>query len=204
MHDNKGTLVRVKMQDDKSDNHLLLKPNLTPPDGGQHLFTFSVDIDTTDMPDGLRQFRFYADILHSNGNTQTARSSWPVDVENGKSDDNVTGAAAKVRYMNWYKVADPFRDWGYTGPIIGWDGDQLEVKCVNNGGLAIDRTFVHLNPDFHAGSEGTVLLNVAGAFDGNVDIPPALLNGPADKAVVRCQQIDGDERHEGVGVYPLD
>lgn len=197
-HNNAGTLWRVKGQDDKSKNFLLIKPNISIPGGdGERIFT--VFVNTALMPDGFRLMRFYADIEHANGNLQTARAGWPLDIENGKTDSN--GATpGKFKFQNWYRVASPARDWGYTGPDITPKGGlSYAVKCNTSTGIAIDRTFIHLNPDFHNGDDGTIIKNVAGAFNGTVTLPA----GSTGRMVVRCQQVDGSETHEGVGSFPL-
>jgi hypothetical protein len=196
-HDNLGPLVRVKGQDDKSNNFYLVKPNI--PCSGDCTDWFTATVDTTKMPDGLRLFRWYADVEHANGNTQTARSGWPLDVENGKSDSN-GATAGQYKYQNWYREANPAKDWGYTGPIITRTGPlTFSVKCTTNGGPAIDRSIIHVDPDFHAGEDGTILKDVAGAFNGSVTVP-----SDADKLVARCRQEDGGKIHEGVGVMPVD
>lgn len=207
LHDNLGTLVLLKEQDDKSKEHVLLKLNETPVNGGQHVYWYRVQIDTRNMPDGLRQWRWYARVEHSNGNLQTARSSWPLDVENGTTDSNVTGAAAKTKFENWYQVASPQRDWGYMGPIISpapipAGSPSVNVKCTVNGDSnspALDATFIHVNPDFHAGNPGRIVYS-GPPLNGNITIPNLVAG---DKVVVRCQQIDGDETHEGIAVVPV-
>lgn len=209
MYENKGTLIRVKGQDDSSNNFVLLQPNITPPDGGERVFTYTIKVDTTKMNDGIRHFRWYADVQHTNGNTQTARSNWPLNVQNGKADKN---APNSVRYMNWYKVADPFRDWGYIGPIVESipltpvnDKLVLDVKCALNGvsnSPAIDKTIVNLDPNFHHGSNGTVLYD-GKPLSGEFVVNTANLAEGEHRLAIRCVQEDGDELHEGIGVVPF-
>ncbi|MGH2380066.1 MAG: hypothetical protein ACRDG7_02460 [Candidatus Limnocylindria bacterium] len=216
LHDNKGTLSRVKQQDDKSDEHLLLFPDLTPPDGGLREFWFEGDIDTSAMADGMRTFRWYADVEHVNGNTQTARMQLPLNVQNGGGGGGEGAeSAGEWRFMNWYRVASPNRDWGYVGPVIDqipltavsgtW---QVEINCAVNGdgnSPGIHRSLAHIDPAFHAmpPDPGTTVLDVEGAHNGTVDIDTTgLANGP-HKLAVRCQQVDGEELHEGVGVIPF-
>ncbi|MEO5986120.1 MAG: hypothetical protein ABIW50_02055 [Candidatus Limnocylindria bacterium] len=211
LHDNLGSLVRVKMQDDMSTDHLVLKVNETPVTGGDHMYWYRVAIDTTSMPDGLRQFRWYADLEHANGNRQTARSSWPLDIENGKPDQNVTGAAAKTKFQNWYQVASPNRDWGYAGPTIDGLGGVLsgtvtfEAKCSVNGDSgapAQSLRSVHVDPNFHMGMNGKILYQGSNTSSDITLDTRSLSNGP-HKVVVRCRQDSGNEHHEGVGVFPI-
>jgi hypothetical protein len=214
MHDNKGTLARVKQQDDSSKEHLLLFPNITPPDGGLQEFWFEGDIDTTDMPDGVRTFRWYADIDHTNGNTQTARMQLPLNVQNGGGGGGGE-SVGEWRFMNWYRVASPERDWGYVGPVIDeiplspvsgtW---EVGINCAVNGdgnSPKISRSLAHIDPAFHAvpPDTGTTVLDVDGAQNGPVAIDTTGLTNGAHRLTVRCQQVDGDELHEGVAVIPF-
>lgn len=212
LFENKGTLTRVKMQDDGSNEHVLLKPNITPPDGGERIYWFNVKVDTRNMPDGVRQFRWYADVEHTNGNTQTARSSWPLDVENGKADAGVSGAALDVRFLNWYRVAKPIRDWGYIGPTVGGmpmsavsGSFAIDVNCSLNGDSGspgVSRTIVHIDPNFHHGSDGKIIYDDR-PLGGTLTVNTAGLAPGPHKLSIRCLQVDGDERHEGIGVIPF-
>ena len=212
LFENKGTLTRVKMQDDASNEHVLLTPNITPPDGGERIFWFKVSVDTRNMADGVRQFRWYADVLHTNGNTQTARSSWPLDVENGKADAGVTGSALEVRFLNWYRVASPARNWGYIGPTVTGmplspvsGSFDIDVNCSLNGDADspdITGSIVHIDPNFHQGSDGRIIYN-GQPLSGRLTVNTAGLAPGLHKLSIRCQQLDGEERHEGIGVLPF-
>lgn len=209
MYENKGELIRVKGQDDASRNFYLNQPNITPPDGGERIFWFHTTVDTTRMADGIRHFRWYADVLHANGNTQTARANWPLDIENGTTDRN---AANSVRYLNWYQVENPKRNWGYIGPTVDaiplTPVDQsltLNVKCALNGDSnspAIDRSIVNLDAAFHQGSDGTIVYNGA-PLNGNLTVNTSGLSEGAHRLSIRCIQEDGDETHEGIGIVPF-
>lgn len=209
MYENKGELIRVKGQDDASRNFYLNQPNITPPDGGERVFWFHTTVDTTRMADGIRHFRWYADVEHTNGNTQTARANWPLDVENGTTDRN---APNSVRYLNWYQVENPKRNWGYIGPTVDeiplTPVDQsltLNVKCALNGDSnspAIDRSMVNLDANFHHGSQGTIVYSGA-PLNGNLTVNTSGLSEGAHRLSIRCIQEDGDETHEGIGIVPF-
>jgi hypothetical protein len=209
MYQNKGTWIRLKGQDDGSENFYLEKPNITPPDGGERIFWRTVTVDTTQLADGIRHFRWYADVQHANGNTQTARANWPLEVQNGTADQD---APNSVRYMNWYKHASPARDWGYIGPFVASiplapvDASlTLDVKCALNGAggaPAIDRAMVNLDPNFHQGSQGTIVYSGA-PLNGKLTVDTSRLAEGPHKLSLRCIQEDGNEMHEGIGVVPF-
>lgn len=219
VHENKGQIIRVKMQDDQSKEHHLEFPNITPPDGGTHVYWFPMTIDTTQMDDGMQLFRFYVDLEHSNGNRQTARPIFPAFVDNGGP--YTSNANDKwVKPTGWYNVETPLRDFGYLwAAIASADYDPLtpvsgvwqpQVKCTVNAtdtSPPVLRTIAHIDPNFHAVPEdtGTTILDVAGEFSGNLSIDTTQLSNGQHVLLVRCKQFDSQtgERHEGVGKFPF-
>jgi hypothetical protein len=209
MYQNKGTWIRLKGQDDASDTFYIEKPNIAPPDGGERIFWREVTVDTTQLADGIRSFRWYADVLHVNGNTQTARANWSLEVQNGEADKD---AANAVRFMNWYRDASPVRDWGYIGPAVASiplspvdTTLKLNAKCSLNGtsrSPAIDRAIVNLDPNFHHGMAGTVVYS-GPPLNGDLAVETSQLAEGPHKLSIRCIQEDGDEMHEGIGVVPF-
>ncbi len=213
LHHNAGTLIRVKMQDDNSNEHLVLRPNTVVGDGS---YWYRVAIDTRNMPDGLRLFRFYADLEHPNGNTQTARPIIPLRVENGGADHNWSDRSQEVRATAWYQEASPKLDWGYIGAVVQ-DFDpgphraafSVGAKCfVNgeNGGASassppVTRWSVHVDPDFHAGNDGLILGQGSGELSGNISVPAGSLSPGWHRLVLRCTQVLGDRSHSAVGIY---
>jgi hypothetical protein len=206
---NKGTWVRLKGQDDASDNFYLEQPNVKLPGTPEFVAWRRITVDTTKMADGIRHFRWYADVLQENGNTQTARANWPLEVQNGSADKD---APNTVRYMNWYKVAKPSRDWGYIGPVVAsiplapvGNSLTLDVKCEVNGtseSPAVDKSIVNLDPDFHHGMEGIVVYS-GPPLDGQLTVNTSGLAEGPHKLSIRCIQDDGGETHEGIGVVPF-
>lgn len=213
LHHNAGTLIRIKMQDDNSKEHLVMRPNAAVGDGA---YWYKVAIDTRNMPDGLRLFRFYADLEHPNGNTQTARPIIPLRVENGGADKNWSDRSQEVRATAWYQEASPKLDWGYIGAVVqdfdpGPHSAAFSVggKCfVNgeNGGASassppVARWSAHVDPDFHAGNNGLVLGQGAGELSGNISVPAGSLSPGWHRLVLRCTQVLGDRSHSAVGIY---
>lgn len=215
LHHNAGTLTRIKMQDDNSTEHVVLRPNRAIGDG---VYWYTLSIDTRNMPDGLRLFRFYADLEHPNGNTQTARPILPLRVENGKADNDWSNRDHELRATAWYKEASPQLDWGYVGavienyspgPFVG--AATFDAKCFVNGeggGEAqgapqLASWSVHVDPDFHAGSEGLVVARGNGQLNTTLSVPTAGLSHGWHRLVVRCNQLLGDREHSAVGVFSI-
>ncbi|MEO5986121.1 MAG: hypothetical protein ABIW50_02060 [Candidatus Limnocylindria bacterium] len=213
LHRNAGTLIRIKMQDDNSKEHLVLRPNKAIGDGA---YWYKVAIDTRNMPDGLRLFRFYADLEHPNGNTQTARPIFSLRVDNGGAAQDWSDRSREVRTTAWYREANPELDWGYLGAVVQ-DFDpgphsaafSVGAKCsVNgdNGGASnssppLARWSAHVDPDFHAGNDGLVLGQGSGQLSGDISVPAGSLSPGWHRLVLRCTQVLGDRTHSAVGIY---
>ena len=215
LHHNAGTLVRIKMQDDLSDEHIVLRPDRTVGDG---VYWYTLNIDTTAMPDGLRLFRFYADLEHPNGNTQTARPIFPLRVENGTADRNWSDRDHELRATAWYREAQPELDWGYVGavienyspgPFIG--SATFEAKCFLNGENGGDANSspqlaswsVHIDPDFHGGNEGLVIARGQGQLNSTITFATDGLEHGWHRLVVRCNQVLLERQHSAVGVFSM-
>jgi hypothetical protein len=215
LHHNAGTLVRIKMQDDNSTEHVVMRPNRAVGDG---VYWYTLNIDTRNMPDGLRLFRFYADLEHPNGNTQTARPILPLRVENGTADKNWSDRDHELRATAWYKEASPELDWGYVGAVIEnyspgphVGSATFDAKCFVNGeggGEAqgapqLASWSVHVDPDFHAGNEGLVVARGTGQLKSTISVATSGLSHGWHRLVVRCDQILGDREHSAVGVFSI-
>jgi hypothetical protein len=190
-HGNKGKLTLIKMQDDKSTDHYKFNPNHTPADGIDSTYWHSFDLDTTKMPDGLRAFRWYAQLQHSNGNPETARANWPLRVENGKSDSD-SGSANRWQGSGWYKEANGSIDWGYQTaflnsgvpltPVKGVWQPSVKFSCNGCGDMA--GYMVTVDPNFHGGNQGWIIKQGSGGFGGSVSIDTTKLTNGVHKLVL--------------------
>jgi hypothetical protein len=216
LHHNAGTLTRIKMQDDNSTEHAVLRPNRAVGDG---MYWFTLNIDTRNMPDGMRLFRFYADLEHPNGNTQTARPILPLQVDNGGGGGNDHSIGAnELRATAWYKEAKPELDWGYVGAVIEnysagphVGSAAFSAKCFVNGegggdskgSPALASWSVHVDPDFHNNNPGIVVAQGTGQLNGNITVPTGGLSHGWHRLVVRCNQVLADREHSAVGVFSI-
>ena len=209
LHDNLGTIQRVKMQNDKSTNSVLDYIQVTPPNAGDFVHWHYATVDTTLMPDGMRLFRWYVDLVHANGNLQTTRGGWPVRVENGLLDEDMRNAS-KLKFSGWYREAD-LTDWGYQladigslplTPISGvW---TPTVTLDNNGGFAVTQHRVAIDPDFHAGDPGMTVFEGSGPYIGPVSIDIGALTPGRHRLVLITTTTLADEEHVGVAVIPFE
>jgi hypothetical protein len=191
--------------------------NVTVPTDADGNGTLHLDVtlDTTCFHDGLRSVVFSWRIQQADGNLQIVRGSFPMNVQNGGTDANW-----KPNYVlggGWYKEASPKRDWGYihallfsawpTAPLSGvWSPVIQYTRKPRDAGVANADSFATLDPDFHAGNQGTVLehqLSMSPKHTLRVDTT-LLSNGLHKLVLVSCAQIVAESKHHcGVLAIPF-
>ncbi|MGQ0607074.1 MAG: hypothetical protein ACT4OQ_01230, partial [Chloroflexota bacterium] len=70
------------------------------------------------------------------------------------------------------------------------------------GSPGVSRTIVHNDPNIHQGSDGTIIYD-GRPLGGTLTVSTAGLAPGPHKLSIRGLQVDGDERHEGIGVIPF-
>jgi hypothetical protein len=173
------------MQDDESTDWIKYNPNYKPASGIDSTYWHTFYFDTNKMPDGVRFFRWYAFLTHTNGNTEVGRAGWPLNVQNGKTDK---GSINPVRFQGsgWYKEASNGTDWGYqtafvnsgipTAPVKGIWRPSVTFSC--NGCSNFAGYLATIDPDFHNGSAGKIVLQGSGKWSGQLNIDTTkLTNG---------------------------
>jgi hypothetical protein len=211
-HGNKGRLTLIKMQDDRSTDHYKFNPNFVPNTGIDTTYWHTFTLDTRKMADGIRSFRWYAQLLHANGNPETARANWPLRVENGTADLN-SASLTQIQGSGWYKEAANGADWGYqtafltTGiplaPVRGvW---QPGVRFSCNGCPAMSGYMATVDPNFHAGIQGWIVKQGSGGWGGNLAIDTSRLTNGVHKLVLisLAEGADPTKQHGGVLAIPF-
>jgi hypothetical protein len=213
-HSQIGTLKQVKWQDDKggSDQTIVHRPNVVI--GPDDVLTGTFQIDTRkELNSGWRLWRFYAVWEHDNGNQQVARPIYPVLVNNGKPLKNAS--SSQLKPTGWYKESGT--DWGYVQaaitrssyqPFVAKAGvwrPELKFSLNDKGGSPpVTGWSVHVDPDFHNGDSGWIVMTGSGPGTFRVPIDITRLAPGSHRLVARTIQTSGAKRHEGVGVYPFE
>lgn len=150
----------------------------------------TVQVNTTLIPNGLREFRNLTIVQRPNLAELHASSGWCWTIANGTGAPVASGTCATVpqstmargwydcfeykmaETRNWtYPYAGIPRDASYTLQISGRDG-----AGVNN---LVTGWEVRWDPDFHNNNKGTLIASGSGPVTGaSVTIPMSLVTGP--------------------------
>jgi hypothetical protein len=209
-HNNKGTLTSVKLQDDSSKD-IVWKQSYTPATGIDNTLVITVNVNTALFKDGVRLFRWYANLTHENGNREVTRNAgWPVNVENGNvpegSEKNVS--LTQFKGGGWYFNLG--QDLGYlnsqisTGiPLTPLSGTWKPVVKFFGNGATVTGSKAVLDPDFHHGNNGTPVA-VPKVKGGTLSIDTTqLANGKHVLVLIAEQELPGEDFHAGVLRIPF-
>lgn len=151
------------------------------------VFWTRINVDTAQYPhDGLASIRFRAEVLEPDGNTLRASNDWPVYVSNG----NPVNTFKQGRILigkGWYtgqKYALP-RLLTYPLPTKGVI--TLRVRC--GASRNFKECLVSVDPDFHAGNDGTVLLRTTSAGGYQVTLNLSAFSPGAHALVIRTKAL---------------
>jgi hypothetical protein len=137
-----------------------------------------VEIDTTRANfDGFQEIRLGASVRHANSDAMFSTTGWQLYLDNGKPVShyraNSDGSPREfLEGRGWYEGA------GYTNarledrlPYVVSGVWEPEVRMrAGSGGVDVQRSFASINPNFHHGNEGKVILDQVGAYRGKLQI----------------------------------
>lgn len=165
-------------------------------------FWYALNADTALLPnDGRAEFRIHVETRQPDGTRNLATNGFVAYVRNGKA---VKDTRASHPYPDltegrgWYRLPDGTTQLGYENarlpkrlpvtPLSGTWTPRIRT-LAGSGGEPVTRTFVSLDPAFHAMPEnpGHVLVDVTGGIDRDVAIDTMkLANGP-HKLFIRAE-----------------
>ena len=129
-----------------------------------------IEIDTSQYAyDGLASIRFRAEVREPDGNVLRASNDWLVNVSNGKPVKNFS--AGRVLFgKGWYTTQKYAFARLLTFPLPTVGVATLQVRCGASSNFR--ECLVTVDPDFHAGNDGTVLLRAtsAGRYKVTLDL----------------------------------
>ena len=189
MHDNPGKLTSLTIQIGESGSYVAARKTFKPPLTCTMTCSWWVHLEanTAGFPnDGWQEIRIRPKVDEPDGKTMIGSTSYQVYLANGKPRKDYRppnfiqgkGWYTDVNYAQARMTAGfPFNrtvsgTWSVT---VGCDSSKLKVTgCL-----------VTLDPDFHAGNQGTVLKQTSGGWSGSLTIDTRKLpNGP-HKLVIR-------------------
>lgn len=153
---------------------------------GQHNVVVwrTVTVDTSDGGDGLRETRPLTVVTRPDGAEIHASGGWCWNVQNGKTDSNHSLCTSNITEgRGWYDCFEyknaATRGWTY--PYAGIPQGQsyalgYYARDGAEGTTSIDGYFVTLDPEFHTGDTGDMLVQQTGsANSGTVTLPGSAL-----------------------------
>lgn len=142
----------------------------------------TIPINVGAWPSGKQELRLTANIASNDeGNRQFQSTGWPLQIRNGTSCDR---CAVFWTARGWYEGRGYQNAEVESDPFAIRPGASVKVYMhPGSGGLATKFSGAYIDPDFHHGSKGIVLREVAGSFRGSVSIP-ALASGTHRLVVV--------------------
>ncbi|HEY6013001.1 MAG TPA: hypothetical protein VIU37_03315 [Candidatus Limnocylindrales bacterium] len=135
-----------------------------------------VNVDFSKWSTGRREMRWTANIpSNDEGNRQYNSTGWQVCVRS---------CSPTYRSGEWIEARGWYTGRGYQNARITSalstvrEGGVVKVKLApGSGGLATTFSAAYLDPDFHHGSAGRVLLTRSSSYSGTVTIPSDLAAG---------------------------
>jgi hypothetical protein len=157
----------------------------------------TVQVNTANIPNGLREFRNLTSVRRPDGAEIHASSGWCWNISNGTATPVNSGtcvdAPQSTMARGWYdcfeyKIAET-RLWNYPyGGIPRSTAYTLKIGA-RDGASSANNLFtsweVRLDPDFHAGNNGSLIESGTGPATGeSVTIPGSLLTAGVHRLVV--------------------
>jgi hypothetical protein len=183
-------------------------------DNGNVELWATVQVETEFIPNGLREFRNLTSVRRPDSAEIHASSGWCWTIDNGTGTPVASGTCAttplSTMARGWYdcfeyKIAET-RNWTYPySGISRGTGYTLKIGARDGAGAnnLITGWEVRLDPDFHAGNNGSLIASGSTPATGtSVTIPGSLLTAGVHKLVV-IASANGNCT-SGAGIVPQD
>ena len=161
-------------------------------------------VDTTRANDGWHEFRFKPRVRMSNGAVMLTSAGWPAYTSNGNTVDGSRSSMGGIVGRGWYT------DEGYQNPVLSDAGQVLQVRSgiatfnlrLDKGSDGGDATYAaaYVDPDFHHGSQGTLLVERAGSYRGDVTVDTRGLSNGTHRLVLRVESAGSAGTNTGIQV----
>lgn len=189
MHNNPGQLrsIAVQVFTDKGATVVAQQkftPALTCPT--TCAWWVRLEADTTRVPyDGRQEWRIRPKVVELDGKVMVGSTSYQTYLANGKPRNDYRSYDL-IQGKGWYTGASyavARLDGGFpTAPVHGlW---TIRFRCESDG-PPVRGCMALVDPDFHMGDFGTVLLRQPAAYNGALTIDTTLLSNGPHKLVIR-------------------
>jgi hypothetical protein len=189
LHDNPGRLTHINIGvagEWGSIRSVALTPDWRCSPTGTCTKWFRVYVDTRKVPrDGRQEFRFRAQVKQPDGKEMIASTGWLAWVQNGKAISHYRDAwSAEAR--GWYTgvgYANAKIESLPMSPVSGMWYPKVRMTA-GSGGIPVTSYRAVLDPDFHAGKNGTTIRSGLGSFKGTLGIDTTKLSNGKHKLVL--------------------
>jgi hypothetical protein len=200
--------VRVQLHAQPAGHVLTGLRSQIADDAGQHLasalqpdvscnntdctYWFIVNFDTTvGTYDGIQELRFLTEV--DQGTTeQFATTGWQAKLENNKPDNDYRATLYYTEARGWYT------GHGYANArlksTIPLPSSPVPTNFVTSwslakgsGGLTITKSECAIDPDYHAGNNGTIVLSTNSQYVGDVTVDTSALAPGTHRLVCRAE-----------------
>jgi hypothetical protein len=151
-------------------------------------WTIPITVDTTaHQADGWQEFRISAKKRFANADQMFQSTTWQLYLDNGNPVDHRTTRTI-IEARGWYTGAEytTARMEGELPYSVSGTWSPRLTTRPGSGGKAVRWSFISIDPNFHHGDEGRVLLDGPGAFNGRVDIDTTQLTDGWHRLFVRA------------------
>ncbi len=167
-------------------------------------FTRYVNTETT--LDGWHEFRFKPRVRLSNGKRMMTSSGWPAYIDNGVrvGDENRHSIGALVA-RGWYEghgYQNPQFENARSAmgnPISGIWRPSIRLDR-GAGGYRPTRVGAYIDPDFHSGDRGLVILSRTRAYRGELSIDTRNLSNGWHRLALRVSARHNSRENSGIEV----
>jgi hypothetical protein len=215
LHDNPGTLryvgIVVKGSGYEQTVAKPTTPNFTCPVGTCETW-LSYNLDTRDFDySGRQEIRFRTIVDTPDGNSMHGGLNFQVVVDNGKAVNDYQ-REPHLRGKGWYSTAGYCEATFISVPVpdapVGGTWSPTVAMIEHNTGTVnepVSHHTIRIDPDFHAGIDGTIVEDGDKTFQGTVPIDTTRLSNGAHRLVLRsdCATPSGST-NAGVLVIPFD
>lgn len=167
---------------------------------------FTMTVDTRSTLDGWHEFRFKPRVRFHNGKRMMTSTGWPAFIDNGvRSGDEARPGIGALVARGWYEGE------GYQNPQLenAWDALRDSVHGLWTPEVKLDRgaqgfrpttVAAYIDPDFHMGDPGMIILSRSRPYRGELEIHTRRLANGWHRLVLRVTAWHNDRQNSGIEV----
>ena len=203
LHNNDGRVYRLRAEVREDDIVVDRDVNLSCP-GSDCEISVPIDIPTAAASDGRKEVRVRAYVRRPNGTEYFPTTGWQAYFRNGKAAGASERDSDVIIGRGWYPTAEYANAEVASGNVSQLYGTvsgiwtpHVEMKPGTDGDPT---TFsgAYIDPDFHHGHRGIVVMERSGGFEGSLSIDTRRLANGRHKLLLRSDAVCSDCAPAGI------